>query len=338
MSATFLFHPYEGFLLATYSPHSFSAVTRCMEPVSVKQAETFGVTANYYYLSDDKDDEMSESELSATPSTDSDGFQTLHEAFLASGGSYNDADSEVEVSPWSPKSPVYVPASPELANLAPTPPYLACFPWAVGSLLYSPPYSPASPTFSPSSPIYPSARSPVFSPISPVYTPASPIYPSPKSAHESPIPSAPWSDASCWLPGCRLTDSPESMDEPVPATKGDENWDIEELVLPPAVCRGVNPLRGPSVIDRESFPGELDSISCACPGSPIPECDVTNSSDEGTSLEEAAWSTALAVYTFAPEAAELGNKRKIEEIEEDVGAGELGIPSHKRAALYRSNL
>ncbi|WVQ75972.1 hypothetical protein IAR50_005608 [Cryptococcus sp. DSM 104548] len=94
---------------------------------------------------------MSESELSATPSTDSDGFRILHKAFLASDGSYNEANSRAAASPWLPESAVYVPLSPEIYHGG------------------------AFPTFSPSSPVYSEGLF-VFSPISPVYTPASPTY------------------------------------------------------------------------------------------------------------------------------------------------------------------
>ncbi|TYJ56933.1 hypothetical protein B9479_002378 [Cryptococcus floricola] len=276
-----------------------------------------GITADYYHLSEDEDDTMSDDGLPAASPV------------------------------YCPASPVYCPASPVYCPASPI--YCPA----------SPIYSPASPTFSVSSPVY-SPASPAYSPASPVYSPASPVYTHTSPVYNAastevvdetlraPFPLSPLATISPtdalwfseWLPSSLFTESPDSICEVLCVG---EDGDVEELVLPPAVCEGIDPLRAPCLIDRESFEQGVDSW--VCPGSPIPASDITDYNTEGrergTSLgAEETWAASLTVYNASPESSpcpRLG-KRKVEEILEEAAAEGLELPSRKKVALLRSSL
>ncbi|ODN79620.1 hypothetical protein L202_03562 [Cryptococcus amylolentus CBS 6039] len=250
--------------------------------------------------------------------------EVLHQAYLASRSTYSMIESprahpeEMVLPSWSPASPVCCPASPVYCPASPI--YCPA----------SPVYSPASPTFSLFSPVY-SPASPVYSPASPVYTPTSPVF---NTTSTEVV------DETLWLPGSLFTESPESICE-VLCVK--EDWDVEELVLPPAVCEGIDPLRAPCLIDQESFEQGVDSW--VCPGSPIPASGITDFNTEGrergASLgAEETWAASLTVYSASPESVPcpLLGKRKVEEILEEAAAEGLELPSRKKVALLRSSL
>ncbi|ODO08684.1 hypothetical protein L198_00417 [Cryptococcus wingfieldii CBS 7118] len=322
-----------------------------------------GITADYYYLSEDEDDTMSDDGLpAASPVVNGDPAPTygpeevLHQAYLASRSTYSMIESprvhpeEMVLPSWSPPSPVYCPASPVYCPASPV--------YCPASPIYcpaSPIYSPASPTFSGFSPVY-SPASPVYSPASPVYAPTSPVYNTtstkivdetlPASFPLSPLATISPTDALWssvlpqWLPGSLFTESPDSICEVLCVG---EDWDVEELVLPPAVCEGIDPLRAPCLIDRESF--EHGVNSWVCPGSPIPASNITDYNTEGrergASLEaEETWAASLTVYNASPESSPcpLLGKRKVEEILEEAAAEGLELPSRKKVALLRSSL